>query len=242
MHDIRYDPVHDELLVTNPFAQAILVFRGGANGEEAPIRVIQGPDTLLGDNTDRADVDSVHNEIIVPNRESILVFPREASGNAAPIRILRGPNTHIRHVQVLAVDPVNNLIVANSIAEFRPGAKSEALLIFNRTDRENAAPRSIIAGSNTGLTNISQLQVHSAKGWIVAAEAGNYNSPEPEGAFVGVWSINDKGNVRARWKISGTKSTLKRPRGVVLDPENKELIVADMRLNAVLTYYFPEIF
>jgi len=29
---------------------------------------------------------------------------------------------------------------------------------------------------------------------------------------------------------------------VALDPENKEVIVADMRLNAVLTYYFPEIF
>ena len=29
---------------------------------------------------------------------------------------------------------------------------------------------------------------------------------------------------------------------VALNPQNKELIVADMRLNAVLTYYFPEIF
>jgi hypothetical protein len=33
-----------------------------------------------------------------------------------------------------------------------------------------------------------------------------------------------------------------RSAGVVLDSKHKELIVADMRLNAVLTYYFPEIF
>ena len=38
------------------------------------------------------------------------------------------------------------------------------------------------------------------------------------------------------------KSQLKKPRGVALDPKHKELIVADMTLNAVLTYSFPEIF
>ena len=48
MHDIRYDPVHDEFIVNNPFAYAVLVFRGGANGQEAPVRVIQGPKTGLG--------------------------------------------------------------------------------------------------------------------------------------------------------------------------------------------------
>jgi hypothetical protein len=33
-----------------------------------------------------------------------------------------------------------------------------------------------------------------------------------------------------------------KPRGVVLNPKNKELIIADMRLNAVMTFYYPEIF
>ena len=59
---------------------------------------------------------------------------------------------------------------------------------------------------------------------------------------MGVWSVTDTGDVPPRWKIAGPKSTMKKPRGVVLDPKHKELIVADMRLNAVLTYYFPEIF
>ncbi len=52
MHDIRYDAIHDEIVVSNPFAQAILTFRGSATGEEAPIRVIQGPKTMIG-NVDR---------------------------------------------------------------------------------------------------------------------------------------------------------------------------------------------
>ena len=47
MHGFSYDPIHDELVVNSPLAQAILTFRGGANGEEAPVRVIQGPTILV---------------------------------------------------------------------------------------------------------------------------------------------------------------------------------------------------
>ena len=108
MHDIRYDPIHDEILTVNTFSKAILTFRGDANGEEAPIRVIQGPSTRLGSRLDLADVDPVHNEIYVPSGTGeILVFPREANGDVAPIRVLRTPNMGHN----LAVDPVNNVLV-----------------------------------------------------------------------------------------------------------------------------------
>ena len=60
--------------------------------------------------------------------------------------------------------------------------------------------------------------------------------------FVGVWSIKDSGDVPPRWKIAGPTSRLKKPRGVALNPRTRDLIVADMRLNAVLTYYFPKLF
>ena len=33
MHDIRYDEVHDEILVPVPYGQAILTFRGVADGQ-----------------------------------------------------------------------------------------------------------------------------------------------------------------------------------------------------------------
>jgi hypothetical protein len=49
MHDMDYDPIHDEIVVTGPLTQSILTFRGAANGEEAPIRVIQGKLTQILD-------------------------------------------------------------------------------------------------------------------------------------------------------------------------------------------------
>lgn len=242
MHDIRYDAIHDEILVTNPFAQAILVFRGGASGEEAPIRIIQGPKTQLLGAVDRLDVDPIHNEIYIPAEERVLVFPREANGDVAPIRVIEGPNTKLDVSEALAVDPVNNVLVVGTNTAFRPTGRPGGMLIFNRTDQGDAKPRGYIVGPKTGIFRINQIQIYSPKGWIVATQPGRGDVQEPEGVYVGVWHISDSGDVPPRWKIAGPKSIMKKPRGVALDLKHKELIVADMRLNSILTYYFPEIF
>jgi len=109
MHDIRYDEIHDEFMVTNPFARAILIYKGGASGEEPPIRVIQGPKTgYIG--ADRLEVDPVHDEIFIPEGDHILVYPRAANGDVAPLRILGGPDTRLVSAESVVVDPVHNLM------------------------------------------------------------------------------------------------------------------------------------
>ena len=239
MHDIRYDEVNDEFLVGNPFAQSILVFRGGAVGEEAPIRIIQGSRTLL-QKPDNLEIDTVHNEIYVPEREAILVFPREANGDVAPIRVLRGSENHWT-AGGIAADPVHNVLVGSG--SYGTGRdRMAALLIFNRTDDGQVKPRAVIGGPKSGLMGTRQIQIYPKGGWIIVSHPGRGDAENRENIFIGVWSVNDSGDVPPRWKIGGPSSTLKNPRGVVLNPKNKELIVADMRGNSVLTYYFPEIF
>ncbi len=236
MHAIEYDELHDELIVSNPFAQAILTFRGDANGEEPPIRVIQGPSTML-DAPDRFAVDPVHNEIFVPQESEILVLPRQANGDATPIRRLHGQ----WRTGYIAVDPVHNIIVATGFANKDPKA-DPALLIFNRTDNGEVKPRAVIAGPHTGIQSLHQLQLYPDRGWIVASQFLFGDEQKPGTYFVGIWSINDAGDIPPRWKLGGPKTTLKRVRGVVVNPKYKEIIIADMVLNAALTYYFPEIF
>ncbi|MBI4463286.1 MAG: hypothetical protein HY647_01155 [Acidobacteria bacterium] len=245
MHDIRHDPVNDEIFVTNPFSQAILVFRGDADGEEAPIRVIHGPNAKLRNNADRLDIDVVHNEIYVPNGDSVIVFPRDGNGNIAPIREIKGPKTQLRGAQAIAVDSVNNVIVTTS---------GNRLLIFNRTDKGDVAPRGIISGSRTGIESIGQIDAYPPKGWVAVTIAGPYAemgigpwgqglvpTTAPPVAMLAGWSINDNGNVPPRWKLTA-KNGLGRPRGVFFIPQHKEIAVADMRMNAVLTFHWPEIF
>ena len=90
MHGIAYDATHDEVVVPVALADAVLVFRGGADGSEAPIRVIQGSNTkMIRPHT--VTVDERNNEIIVGDSSgrSVLVFDRNANGNAPPKRIIR---------------------------------------------------------------------------------------------------------------------------------------------------------
>jgi hypothetical protein len=234
MHDIRYDPIHDEFIVNNPFAFAVLVFRGGASGEEPPIRIIQGPKTQLGSSS-RLEIDPVNNEILIPEGRGVTVFDRLANGDVPPKRVLRNAGSG----GGIAVDSVHNLLILGAGGNNRnPGA----VRIFNRTASGDEKPLRVIAGPKSGIIRALQMQVHPPTGWIAVTQPGESGTFDPGGTFVGFWHITDNGDVPPRWKLAGPKSTLIKPRGVALIPEHKELIVADMSLNSVLVYSFPEIF
>jgi hypothetical protein len=250
MHDIRYDAVHDEIFVPVPYAQAILTFRGGADGQEAPIRAIQGP--KVGEIGSRLDVDPVHNEIYTYRNNSIEVYPRNGNGDVAPIRILRGPDTQLKNVYSLAVDPVNDVLVVGLESDFATdkclsgkGGRCErgAILVFNRTDQGNAKPKSVIRGEKSRIVRVNQMQVLPQRKEIVVAMPGIFDKMEPPDAFIGVWSYEDNGDVPARYEIPiGPMTKMKKPFGVVLDPKHKEVIVSDMRNQGILTFSVPEIF
>ena len=238
-HAIVYDPIHDEIVLPQNIGQAILTFRGGANGEEAPIRMIQGPKTqLIAPN--RVEVDAVHNEIFVPEDDHVLVFPREANGDVAPLRILRGPDTRLG-ADAVAVDPVHNLLIVSGAV--RVGRERvTSLLLFNRTDEGNVKPKAVISGPRTGLVGTGLIQVYPPAGKILVTVRGTGNQLVSDDGFVGVWNLADQGDVPPRWTIGGPKGMLQQVRGVALDPKHKSVIISDKRLNAVLTYYFPELF
>ncbi len=245
MHDIRYDEVNDEFLVPNPFAEAILTFRGGADGQEGPVRTIQGPRT--GEIGSRLDVDPIHDEIFTYGGRSIKVYSREANGDAAPIRVIEGPDTGLESINVVSVDPINDILVVGLNSSFgssrSPDAQRGALLVFNRTDEGNVRPRAVIRGPNSGIVRINQMRVYPQRKLIVAAMPGVRDHMEPEGAFLGVWSYEDNGDVPPLWKLPvGPTTTLKKPFGVVLNPEDQEVIISDMRLNGILVFSVPEIF
>jgi hypothetical protein len=223
MHSISYDPVKDEIIVPQFYAQAVLVFRGNTNGNQAPVRIIHGPDTQLM-NPDRLNIDPVHREVFVPESNSaqgdyIVVLPLDANGNAKPLRVLKGPDT--QGVSAVAIDPVRNLLVATGGGKIR---------IFDRMANGTDKPKAVI-NHQAGL-----VEVYPPTGMIFASVGGR------NGQYVGVWNITDSGDVAPRWKIGGPGGMLKDIRGVALDPKNKEVIITDKDLNGILTYHFPELF
>src|SRR6202162_1691908 len=126
VHGIAYDPVRDEIYVTNALADAVLVFRGSASGAEPPVRVIQGPCTGLV-NPHAVSLDLDHREILVSSlsARAIAVFPMDANGNVTPIRYIKGPRTRLGHTVGLGVDSASNLLAV---------ANSEEVVVLHRTD------------------------------------------------------------------------------------------------------------
>jgi hypothetical protein len=232
MHDIRYNHVDDEIIVPNPFASALLVFRGGANGQEAPIRVIQGPNTQLA-GPQRLDIDVVHREIFVPGGGGVLVYPLDGSGDVPPTRVLRGPDTQIAGGSI-AVDPINNLMAL-------PGL-DRSIVIFDRTASGNTKPLRVIRGPNTQIDRINQMQIYPEGKLVIVAMPGQQGLMEPPRVFVGMWSLEDDGDVPPKWTINGDRTGLKKPFAVALNPEHKEIYVTDMRLNGVMTFSVLEVF
>jgi hypothetical protein len=238
MHGFGFDALHDEICVTSPLAQAILSFRGGANGEEPPLRVIQGPHTQIkgtarGAN-DKVSVDPANNEIYIPiDPGAVLVFDRTANGDVAPKRVLSGPDTQIRGISAVGVDPIHNVLAVNS---------GGAMLIFDRTASGNVKPKAVIRGPKSGMANISSFQIYAPKGLIIAGG---------QGGFVGAWSVDDNGDIAPRWKIPVQQLTGFVASGIALDPAHKEMILsaAGQRIrpprgimNTVITFSWPEIF
>jgi hypothetical protein len=246
MHSIVYDAAHDEIIVPNSFAHSVMTFRGGAAGEEAPIRVIQGLKTGLV-YTDQLDADPVHNEIFVPMRGPnggvIYVFDRTAQGNVAPIRILEGPDVGVSG-NGIAVDPDHDLLLAGGRGGLR---------IFTRTASGNTKPLRIITGGpKSGTTGPNApVMVPGTRMFIASTrkfgsarktveDANNFQSSDEAQSFLGVWSIDDDGDAPPRWTTA--HNILTEVRNLAVDPKHKTVIVADKGLNAILTFSFPEAF
>jgi DNA-binding beta-propeller fold protein YncE len=253
VHGIAYDPAHDEIVVPNPLADAVLVFRGDATGDQPPIRVIQGACTRLVV-PHAVSLDLEHHEILVASLtgKSISVFPWDANGNATPLRVIQGPKTRLGHVVGLGVDPTTNLMAV---------ANSEELLIFNRTDHGDVAPRAVIGGTKNGIGDEQwQIQMHRGRIFLAASNHLHRNLysgvtlkdpaakvPEdpwldPNLGFIGVWMITDRGDVPPRAMIKGPFSGLLHPTGLALDPKHGEIFVSDSVHNGLSVFLTPELF
>lgn len=228
MHDMGYDPVADEIVVPQFFAFAILTFDGGANGNVAPKRIIMGDKTQIN-NPHAVTVDPVHGEYFVPGRADdhrVLVFKREIAGNVAPIRILNTPHEPAR----VGVDTVHKLVIVSGEGQ---------LLIYDRLAAGDAKPVRVINIPQTeGRRGTGLMAVDGEAGMIFVASgaSGRYEADD----YVAVYSVFDDGEVPPRFTIGS--GTLKDIRGVALDIKNKNVIVTDKTLNAILTFNAPEAF
>jgi DNA-binding beta-propeller fold protein YncE len=94
---------------------SITVYPKNAQGDVKPLRVIQGPKTMLDWPTSLA-IHPERGELFVANDtgHTVTVFRTDANGDVAPIRAISGPRTMVKNPTGVFVDVKNNeLWVAN---------------------------------------------------------------------------------------------------------------------------------
>ena len=263
-HGIAYDTTHDEIVAPNPLAAAVVIFRGGASGEEAPIRTIQGARSGLS-RPETVAVDEKNDELFVgdPGDRRVLVYKRDADGDAKPLRTIQGPKTKLLQVVGIAVDPNRDVLVVSSYSRLPGGVTG--LLIFGRTDDGDVAPRRVIAGPRSGITRLRQIALDPETGKIYAAVINNeylppydidhprrgldpnVDLPSPwntgtEG-FIGVWDDEkDDGDAPPRSLIKGRSTGIVHPAGVTFNARDGEVIAPDAVWNGLFTFLKPELF
>lgn len=261
-HGIAYDDVNDEIIAPNPLAAAVVIFRGGADGTEAPIRTLQGHLTGLS-RPETVAVDTKNNELLIgdPGDRRILVYRRDADGNARPIRTIQGLNTKLHQIVGIAVDNVRDRIAVSTYS--RTGGVT-GLLIFDRKAEGDAAPLGVITGPKTGIHRLRQIALDPVTGNIYAACINNeylppYNVDKPrEGlavdaevpspwsagkeGFIGVWNVADNGDVPPRAVVRGRSTGIVHPAGVAFNASDGEVIGLDSVWNGMFTFLRPELF
>ena len=229
--------MHDELVVNSDIGQAIMTFRGNANGNEAPIRVIQGPKTGIG-KISKVSADPANNEVITWAGGQIMFWDRLANGDVPPKRVLGGPDSRINASSV-GVDPIHNLLIV---------AGNDRIQIFDRTATGNAKPLRVITGMMVG----NGMTVYPPTGKILVNIPGARDEDRdetvafsPEGlasdkSYLGIWSIYDNGDVPPIYLLHNPQDRIRGQR-IALDSKGKELFIGS-GTRGIEVYSFPEIF
>ena len=168
-----------------------------------------------------------------------------AAGDASSTETIGSVPPQITREQVVAIIPAryaSSRFPGKAIVDI--AGKPMIQWVYERTAQGRAAPLRVIGGPKSMVSDLGgPFAIFSSTRKIVASMNGNLEEElaTPE-SFVGVWSLDANGDVAPEYTLGGPHGVLQMVRGVALNPKHKEVIVTDKRMNAVLTFSFPEIF
>jgi hypothetical protein len=191
----------------------ISVFASSANGNPSTTRAIAGAKTLQARTSHEISVDSVHDEIAVPNpfAQALLFFRGGANGDEPPIRVIQGPKTLLSY-------PTDNLVLDGIHREvFVAQSFTNSVFVFRSDVGGDVAPIRVIRGPKTGLDRPIHVGVDPVNNLIAVT------------SNTGLWIFNrtDDGDVAPKWVIAGPNTGLgvnKHTRTVLLSPDGKKII------------------
>ena len=221
----------------------LAVFARQANGQVAPLRILEGQKTGISRSFHGIYLDIPNDEVIMPSNVSaaILVFERTQSGNTPPKRVIQGPRTHLHSPQGVAVDNKHNELIVSNDTRL-------SILVFDRGAKGDVAPVREIVGPLTGIRSPQGIVVDPVHDEIILSDEGKpgedakvseeETKEKPKPALL-VFRRTDSGNVAPIRVITGPNTGMLRPRQIQLDTQRDELVLADRGLVQEFVYDTP---
>lgn len=185
----------------------INVYAANANGNAAPVRLIFGSNTGLGETDDTIGhavaVDSSRSVIYATNTDSSTVteYPIDANGNVAPARTIGGSAMRLNGPTGIALDASGNIYVANR--------SSNEIDVFPPLTGGNVAPLRFISGGATQISLPAFLAVDST-GDLYVSNLGTGN--------ITVFGPGASGNAAPLRVLGGSNTGLSdRNEGIAVD-------------------------
>ncbi len=238
------DPVRNELFIASQHNSAVAVWPKTAEGEEPPIRLLQGDRTRLANPTGMAffkakDQLFVANHGQVSSRTgrpnannrpldddqavpgsgrfvepSINVYDRGASGDTPPLRVIQGSRTQLNWPAAIAIDDRNGELYVANDI-------GNSVLVFAPDAQGNVAPLRAIKGPVTLMDSPSGVYVDTKNNEVWVANYGNHTMT--------VFAPTADGNVAPKRVIrsgpSGTRSLMiGNPGALAYDTKREEIL------------------
>jgi DNA-binding beta-propeller fold protein YncE len=240
---LSLNPTVDQFAISVQQLSMVAFYRREASGLEAPLRIIEGPDTGLADpHGIRWDVK--HHELIVANHgnssviasysaydagvsskalsagghflpPSLTIFEDSAKGDAKPVRTIQGPHTHLNWPMGVDLDEQHEEIAVADNGD-------NSVVIFRRSDSGDAVPLRIIRGPRTGIASPMGVAIDVKNDEIWVANYGDHTAA--------VYARTANGNVAAKRIIrnapEGTPTGgFGNPYAVAYDSKRDQLLV-----------------
>ena len=193
---VGLDLDNGEVAITIQHINKVAIYRRGAQGEEAPLRIMQGPKTGLAD-PHGVSIDPDHNEIFVANQGSW----HEELADAGP-RVVEDRAT---------TRGLNSRPLPPSTGRYFP----PSITVYSRTANGDVAPLRTIQGPRTRLNLPAGLYLDPERDEIAVANDG--------GDSLLIFSRLAEGNAEPLRVIKGPATGLKNPTGVYVDIKHDEI-------------------
>ena len=191
------DEENQELLMTVQDDHAVVTFKKNAKDQDAPVRLLQGPKTLMAD---------PHGIALDPKTGLIYVTNW-------------GTNQERRYDVPPRYGKVNWPVGRNNNIPASGKINPPSITVYHKDDKGDVAPLRVIQGPRTGLDWPTSIAVHPDRGELFVANDTSHT--------ITVYRTDANGDAAPIRVLEGSRSGIKNPTGVALDLKNNELWVAN---------------